>query len=137
MVASQVIGYILNSATAITSIVSTRINFGNRPTGTITPCINYYEMAGGQRRYGFERVSYSINCRAATAETAINLAKLVDETFNGTSGTGMYGYASNVSAFEITRVSTNQRQGLIPEPEDGIYNAPVDIFIVYPASSII
>jgi len=133
MIASQAIGTMLNATTAITAIVSTRIYNGNRPTGTTVPCINYYEMAGGIRRNGFERISYSVNCRATTAETALRLATLVDELFNGTSGTGIYGYTNN---FEITRASTKQRQGLIPEPDDGIYNAPVDVFVVFPSSSI-
>lgn len=133
MIASQVIGSMLNSVTAITAITSTRIYNGSRPTGTTVPCINYFEMAGGLRRNGFERISYSINCRATTAETALRLATLVDELFNGTSGNGIYGYLTN---FEVSRASTRQRQGLIPEPDGGLYNAPVDIFIVFPSSSI-
>jgi len=133
----QCIGYLMLQTSALTNIVSTRIYNGNKPTTATVPSINYYELSGGQRRWGFERVSYSINCRAATAETALALARNVDELFNGTSGTGMYGYTSSGSAFEITRASTRQRQGLIPEPDDGLYNAPVDIFIVFPASSIV
>jgi hypothetical protein len=133
----QCIAYLMLQTSALTNLTSTRIYNGNRPDTTVVPCINFYEMAGGQRINGFERVAYSINCRAATAETALTIARKVDELFNGTSGTGVYGYTSSGSAFEITRASTRQRQGLIPEPDDGLYNAPVDIFIVYPASSIV
>jgi hypothetical protein len=136
MTSGQAIGALLNSITAITAIVSTRIFNGSRPTGTVVPCINYYEMPGGKNRYSEQTVSYSINCRAATAETALNLAKIVDETFNGTSGTAIYGYVSSGTVFSINRAWTIQRQGLLPEPDDNIYNAPVDICIVYPAGTV-
>jgi len=132
MTSGQAIGVILNSVTSLTNIVSTRIFNGNRPTGTTVPCVNYYEMPGGKNKYSEQVATYSINCRATTAETALQLAKLVDETFNGISGTGMYGIASSGTVFSINRSWTIQRQGLIPEPDDGIYNAPVDICIVYP-----
>ena len=128
MTSSQCIGTILNSVTAISAIVSTRIYNGQRPVTTTVPCINYFEMAGGQRYRGFERVTYSINCRADTAEIASKLARLVDDTFNGLDGMGTYG---DFNGFGIARASTRQRQGLIPEPEDAIYNAPIDVFIVF------
>ena len=133
MTGSQCVGAILNSVTAISVLTAGRIYNGQRPVTTTVPCINYFEMAGGQRYRGFERVSYSINCRATTAETALQLARLVDDLFNGTQGMGVYG---NMTNFEISRASTKQRQGLIPEPEDAIYNCPVDIFVVYPSSSV-
>jgi hypothetical protein len=100
------------------------------------PCINYYELSGGKNKYNQQSVSYSINCRATTAETALTLARLVDETFNGTSGSGMYGIASSGSVFSINRSWTIQRQGLLPEPDDGIYNAPVDVHIIYPSGTV-
>jgi hypothetical protein len=136
MTAGQAIGTILNSVTSLTSIVNGRIFNGNRPTGTVVPCINYYELAGGKNNYSEQIVPYSINCRATTAETALTLARLVDETFNGSSGTGMYGTTSSGSVFSINRSWTNRRQGLIPEPDDGIYNAPVDVYIVYPSGTV-
>ena len=67
MTPGQMIGYALNQTSAITNIVSTRIYNGNRPDTTTVPCINYYEMAGGLRRNGFERITFSINCRAVSA----------------------------------------------------------------------
>jgi hypothetical protein len=133
---SQCIGLLLNQATAVTSIVSTRIYNGNRPDTTTVPCINYYEIAGGKKENGFYRQSYSINCRAVTAETALSLVRTVEDLFNGSSGTGIYGYASSGSVFGITRSFTKQMQGLIPEPDDGLYNAPIDIMIIFPATSI-
>lgn len=133
MTPSQMIGYTLNQTSAITNIVSTRIYNGNRPDTTVFPSINYYEIPGGTKRNGFFKQFYSINCRAATAETALNLARLVDDLFNGTSGTGIYGSMNN---FEITRGFTTQFQGLIPEPDDSVYNCPVDIQVFFPVSSI-
>ena len=130
---SQLIGYCLNQTSAITNITSTRIYNGTRPDGTVVPCINYFEMAGTQRLVGFERATYSINCRATTAETALQLARKVVDIFQGTSGTGIYGSMNN---FEISRANLRQQQGLIPETADNLYNCPVDIFIVYPTSSV-
>jgi hypothetical protein len=139
MTPGQTVGKLLNEVSAITAIVNVRISNGSRPTEgplSILPCINFYEMPGGYNRYGMQHVSYSINCRSVTAETALTLARLVDETFGGSCGSGTYGYASNVSVFGIARAFTERRQGLIPEPDDGIYNAPVDVFMVFPNSSI-
>lgn len=130
---SQAVAVAINSVTAITAIVGTRVYNGNRPGTATVPCINFYEMPGGKKVNGFYRQAYSINCRAATAETALMLCRLVEDLFNGTSGTGTYGYLTN---FEVTRACTRQMQGLIPEPEDGIYNAPIDIQFIFPSSSI-
>jgi hypothetical protein len=128
----QAIGYALLNTTAITAIVSSRINHGLRPIGTIAPCINYYEIGGVTRIPGMESVIYSINCRATTAGVARDLAHLVLDLFAGTDGTGTYGQQMT---FEITRASLVNDAGIIPEPEDGIYNAPIDIRIVYPISA--
>jgi hypothetical protein len=132
MTPSQAVGYALNQTTTITALVSTRINFGNRPDGTITPCINFFEMPGGYKRNGLNYLTYSINCRAVTAETAMQVANLVDTLFNGSAGTGVYG---SWNTFGIARASTRQRQGLIYESGENIYNAPVDVFIVCPANT--
>lgn len=129
---SQAIAYAMHQTSSITAIVSTRISNGNRPDGTVVPCINFYEMPGGYKRSGLNYISYSINCRAVTAETALQVANLVDTLFNGSSGTGIYGSWNN---FGITRAFTRQRQGLIFESGENIYNAPVDIFVVCPANT--
>lgn len=130
---SEVIGYSLAQASAITAIVSTRINFGTRPTGETTPCINYFELPGGIRQYGIERIPYSINCRASDPEVASDLARKVIDLFHGTSSTGIYGMQNG---FEILRCSLRQAQGLIPETADNLYNAPVDVLLVFPSSSV-
>lgn len=128
----EAIGYALLNTTAISSVVGTRVNHGLRPVGTAVPCINYYELGGATRLPGIESVVYSINCRAASAGAARDLGRLVLDLFAGTYGTGTYGMQVT---FEIIRASLANDNGLIPEPEDGIYNAPIDIRIVYPISA--
>ena len=128
----QVLGYAMLQTTAITAITSTRVYHGLRPQGTDVPCINYFELPG-TRRFGVETQPYSINCRAATAAAARDLARHVVDLFAGEDGTGIYG---TQSTFTILRGSLSQDQGLIPEPEDSIFNAPVDITIVYGVDTV-
>lgn len=132
MTPSQAIGYALINSTTISAVVGTKINHGLRPNGTSPPCINYYELGGLSRLPGMESMAYSINCRATTAGDARALARLVLDYFAGTSGTGTY---HGLNTFEITKASLSNDGGLIPEATDGIYNAPVDIRIVYPISA--
>jgi len=129
----QAIGYMLLNSSAISAITSTRVNHGRRPTGTVTPCINYYELAGSSRFSGSESTVYSINCRAETSAAALDLARLVLDLFIGSSSTGTYG---TQNGFDISRASLQNDNGLISEPEDEIFNAPVDIRIVYPSSTV-
>jgi hypothetical protein len=130
----QAIGWTLLNTTAITAIVGTKINHGMRPVGTAVPCINYYELGGSTRTNGLESVVYSINCRASTPTSARDIARLVMDTLHRTSGTGVLGYQN--SSFAISRASMNNDGGLIAEPEDNIYNAPIDIRIVYPVATV-
>jgi hypothetical protein len=133
MNAEQVIGAELLASTALTAIVSTRIYHGLRPQGTTVPCINFYRLGGGTRNSGFESATFTVNCRATTAQTALAAARIVTDIFHGTSGRGTYG---NQTGFEISRASMRVQQGLIPETEDQLYNAPVEIQMVYPSSSV-
>lgn len=133
----QFVGYHLVQATAISALVgsgaSARVYYGLRPETTVTPCINYYEVAGGSRFNGMERATYSVNCRAETAAEARTLARAVVTVFAGDGGTGTYGYASGLS---VARAALANDGGLIPEPEDRIFNAPVDIQVVYAPSEV-
>lgn len=134
MTPSQAIAKSLAAATAITAIVpAARIYHGDRPQGDALPALNYYELPGGIRANGFERITYSFNCRATTAATALQMAREVANLFGGTSSNGTYGYQTG---FEITRASIRSTYGLLPEPDDKCYNAPVDILFVYPSSSV-
>ncbi|MFA5750386.1 MAG: hypothetical protein WC895_04145 [Candidatus Shapirobacteria bacterium] len=130
---SQFIGYMLLQTTAITSIVGVKIYSGNRPATTLTPCINFYELSGGNKKYGIWTESYSINCRDSTQEKAKILARLVDDLFNGTSGTGIYG---SVTGFSVIQSSSKGLRGCIPESDSNIYNAPVDIQLVFANNTI-
>jgi len=128
----ETIVYWLLNTTAVTTITSTRINHGLRPVGTVVPCINYYEL-GVARANGMESATYSINCRASSASASRDLARAVLDVFTGSTGMGVYG---EQNGFEISRASLSNDGGLIPEPEDGIYNSPIDIRIVYPISTV-
>jgi len=139
MTPGQAVGYMMNQTSAITNVVSTRIYHGMRTHSTPTagsvliPCINYYEMAGGKRNMGMEMTTFTINCRAATASTALQVARLVVDLFHGTSSSGMYG---DSNGFGIARSSLKQIHGLLYEQADNLYNVPVDVLVVYPSSSV-
>jgi hypothetical protein len=88
------------------------------------------------RNNGIESVPFSINCRAVTADTAINLAYKVVDLFHGSSGTGIYGMAGTAgNSFSVARASLRNMQGLIPEPDNSCFNCPVDILLVYDTST--
>jgi hypothetical protein len=139
MTAYQFVGYSMIQASAITSIVGastqSRIAHGTRPQSSALsylPSINYYELAGN-RKNGLEYQSFSINCRAITADTAMNLAKKVVDLFDGTSGSGIYGTMNN---FTVSRVALRNLNGLIPEPDSECFNVPVDILLTYSVNTV-
>ena len=128
MTPEEFVGYQLYNTTAISAIVSTRVWHGLRPVADTLPSINYYQVGGGLRDWGFERATFSISCRAVTPAGARDLARLVMTSFGDTSGTGTHGV---VNDFEVARASMRSDGGLIPEPEGDAYNSPVDIQLVY------
>lgn len=139
MKASQFIGYSMINCSAITAIVGassqSRITHGMRPQASALsalPCINYYELPGS-RKNGIEAETFSINCRAVTADTAMDLARKVIDLFHGSSGTGVYGTNNN---FDVARASLKNHNGLIPEPNADAYNVPVDILITYAVDTV-
>ena len=134
MTADQAIGYTMLNTTALTAIASTRIYHAIRPIGTTVPCVNFFRMPGGNRANGMDRRVYSINCRAVTAATAISMATIVIDTLHGTSGRGMKGDVA--STFSVISASLQQDGGVIFEESDNLYNAPVDIQVVYPTSTV-
>ena len=131
------------NCSAITAIVGasteSRITHGMRPQSSALsalPAINYYELPGG-RKNGIGSVSFSINCRAVTADTALDLSEKVIDLFHGSSGTGMYGDGGTTgNLFTVARVSLRNNNGLIPEPDNACYNVPVDIFMTYPVDTV-
>ena len=130
---SELVGWTLSNTSAVTSYTSTRIYHGLRPTATITPCINFYQLGGATWKYGMEVATFSVNCRATTAEQARDIARVVVQTFHGSAGTGLYG---TNNSFDVARSSLRADQGLIPEPTDSLYNAPVDIQVAYQTSIV-
>jgi hypothetical protein len=135
MTPAQAIGWSLNQASAITAIVGNKIYHGLKPTEAVVPCINYFEMGGGQKKYGMITQIYSINCRAATAGAARTLAKAVVDLFDGADSNGTFG---TQNSFDIARISLRYDQGLIPEidSEAGVFNAPLDFALVYSSSTV-
>ncbi len=129
----ELVGWTLNNTTAVTAITSTRIWHGLRPRNDTMPSINYFELGAGQREWGIERQGYSINCRAETPAAARDLAREVVTVFAGADGTGTHG---TNNGFDVGRASLRAGQGLIPEPGDKIFNAPVDIDIIYAVSTV-
>ncbi len=136
----QAVGFTLINSSAVTNITtSARIWHGTRPqasSASALPCINFYEVSNN-RQNGIESQSFSINCRAVTADTAIVLANKVVDLFCGSSGTGIYGDAGTAgNPFSIARASLRNIGGLIPEPDSVCYNVPVDIMLVYGADAV-
>ena len=135
MTAPQFVGWTLLNASAVTAICGTRINHGMRPqssSASALPAINYYEMPGA-RNNCIESETFSINCRAVTAGTAMILAKKVIDVFHGSSGTGMYGVNNG---FGVARSSLRNHNGLIPEPDASAHNVPVDILLTYAVDAV-
>lgn len=100
------------------------------------PCINYYELPG-TRQNGIVSTTFSINCRAVTADTAMNLAEKVIDLFHGSGGTGIYGeFGTAGNPFSVARASLKIQGGLIPEPDNSGYNAPVDVLLVYACDAV-
>jgi hypothetical protein len=80
-----------------------------------------------------ERQQFSINCRAGSAAQARDLARVVMDVFAGTEGRGVYGTANT---FEVGRSSLANDDGVIPEPDDRTFNAPIEVTLVYPVSTV-
>lgn len=127
----ELVGYVLNQASAITAITSTRIYYGLRPNGTVVPCINYYDSPSAPAQYGVKTSVFTINCRTASAQAARNLARLVETEFHGIAG--KYG---TDNGFDVIRSSCRGDSGVIPEPADELFNAPVTIQIVYHTDTV-
>ena len=130
MKAYQAVGYMLSHTTAVTSIVSTRIYHGTRPQSGDVPCINYYEVGPGSRKADIESVRFSVNCRASSPAKARDLARCVATVFGGAQGNGITGTIGTSDLFSVAKCSVIMDGGLIPEPTDSVYNAPIDILLV-------
>lgn len=124
----QFVGWTLLQTSAVTSIVGSAGNvyYGMRKIGSPMPSINFYDN-NGLRGRGLNSPIFSLNCRATTASATRNLADLVLNLFDGSSGTGVYGTNNNFDAFRCSYVRDS---GLIPEPDNSGYNITIDIRII-------
>ena len=127
----QAVGYMMLQTTAITAITSNRVWHGLRPEDSVVPSVNYFELGGASRWHGIERQQVAINCRANSAGGARDLAREVIDLFQG--DTGIRG---TISSFSVLRCSLKNDNGLNPEPDSDIYNAPVDILLIYPSKTV-
>lgn len=126
------LGYALKASTALSAIVSTRIYHGMRTMGTAVPALNYYQLGQRRRANGMETIRWSICSRSTKAAEALSIANIIVEMFDGESGNGMSG---DINSFAIISTSLVGTGGLIFEEEESIYNAPVDIQVVYPVTT--
>ncbi len=140
MTSYEFVGYCLLNTSAVTNIVGVAsartVTHGLRSRNGILPCINYFALPGGSRFNGIERMPVSFGCRADTPGAARDLNRVVTTVFAGAQGTGTTG---TENGFDLRRGSLIADQGLIPEEKvDGktVYNAPVDIQIIYAASTV-
>ena len=124
---------LIQATTALTSIVGNFVWHSLRPQGSSLPSLTFYEVSGPQRFNGMENQKFSLNCRAKTIDGALALARKVTDLFNGTSSTGIFATQGD---FDISRSFQDVSTGLIPEVRDSLYNAPVDITILYPSSTV-
>jgi len=134
--AYEFVGWTLTNTSAVTAITSTRIYHGLRARSSALPSINYQELGGGSRFYGYERQPYTILCRADTPAGARDLARVVTTAMAGSAGTGIHGRNNGFTLDFGTLIAD---QGLIPEElADGktIYNAPIDVQLVYAVSTV-
>ncbi len=115
--------------------MSNRIFHGIRPQSSslsVLPNANYY-LVSSNRFNGLCSDTFTINSRSLDAGQAMNAASIVIDEFHGSSGTGVYGVTNG---FSIARASLRNQAALIMEPDTGIYNAPVDVLITYPADTV-
>lgn len=135
MKAPDAIAYAMLQTTSITAIVGAgtagRVFHGLRPATSTLPAINFFKLSG-TRHYGMESEIYSINCRAVTAGAAIELARQVKDLWGGSEGMTTYG---TWNGFDFSRSSITDL-GLIPEPDEVTFNAPLDLQIVYRVETV-
>ena len=110
-----------------------RIFHGLKPRTPTLPNIAFFENGGPNRFNGMEGQEYTINCRAATFDKALDLARVVVDLFHGASSRGTYG---TIRGFDISRAFQAAPPVIIPESKGSVYNVPVTVSIIYPSSTV-
>jgi hypothetical protein len=130
---AEMMDYVFKNEATITAVAGKRSWHSNRPKSPTYPNICYMEQGKPNRSRGMEEQAFTVNCRGQTAEKALALARVVENYFNGSSSTGMYG---TVNGFDIGRSFVGSGAPLISEPQGSVYNVPVPVTIVYPSSTV-
>jgi hypothetical protein len=124
---------LLKATTAVTAIVGRRVYHAYVPKSATMDNIAFFEIGLPRRFTGIESQDYQIGCRGTTLARTMDLARVVVDLFHGTSSTGIYG---TQGTFSIGRAFQSAPVPLIPEPRGSMYNAPVQITMVYPSSTV-
>jgi len=124
----ETIGYILLNNTDITDVVGANIYHGLRPVSG-DPCINYFEVGGYEllANNSYEQTRYQISCRATTAGTAQDLARMICVLFQD--------MREGYNNFGVQMVTVENKM-LLPEPNTDLYHVPVDIRILYSSDQV-
>ena len=125
--------WVFKNESTITAITSKRAWHAFRPKSPSYPNICFMENGKPTRNRGMEEQVFTVNCRGQTAEKALALARVVEDYFNGSSSTGVYG---TVNSFDIGRSFVGPGAPLIAEPRGSVYNVPVPVTIAYPSSTV-
>ena len=129
----EAIDWVLRNTAGISALVGSRVThaFANR-SGATMPNISFFEVGGPFGFTGFERQDFQISCRGKKIEDALDLARVVTETFDGSASTGINGY---VNSFSIARSFQAEAAPIITEA-NSIYNVPVTVTVIYPSSTV-
>lgn len=130
---AEMLDYVFKNTTTIIAVAEKRAWHSFRPKSPTLPNICYMENGKPNRSRGMEGQEFTVNCRGQTIEKALELARVVEDYFNGTSSTGISG---SVNGFDIGRSFVGSGAPLISEPGGSVYNVPVPVTIVYPSSTV-
>ena len=129
----EAIKALMLATSAVKTKSGNRIFHGLKPRSPTLPNIAFFENGGPLRFNGMEGQEYTINCRAATFDKALDLSRVVVDLFHGSSSTGIYG---TISGFDISRAFQAAPPAVIPESKGSVYNVPVTVSIIYPSSTV-
>ena len=130
---AEMMDWVFRNEATITAITSKRSWHSFRPKAPGYPNICFMENGKPTRNRGMEEQVFTVNCRGQDPEKALNLARKVEDYFNGSSSTGIYG---TVNSFDISRSFVGSGAPLIAEPKGSVYNVPVPVTIMYPSSTV-
>lgn len=125
--------WVFKHESTITKVTNGRAWHSFRPQSPTYPNVCFMENGKPTRSQGMEEQVFTVNCRGQKAEKALELARVVEDYFHGSSSTGIYG---TVNGFDIGRSFVGSGAPLISEPKGSVYNVPVPVTIVYQTSTV-